>query len=104
MCNRARSEAEPADGERVVVLLDDEVDLSTSARLERLLTDLAAPQGPLVVDFSDVEFCDSTVLRFLARLQSVVPPSDVELRSLSPQVVRLLELTGFTDVYEVPAS
>ena len=54
-----------------------------------------------MVDFAEVEFCDSTVLRFLARLQAVVPPSEVELRSLSPQAVRLLELTGFTEVYEV---
>ncbi len=83
------------------MLLDDEVDLSSSARLEGLLTDLAAPQGPVVVDFAGVEFCDSTVLRFLARLQAVVPPGEVELRSLSPQAIRLLELTGFTDVYEV---
>ena len=86
------------------MVLDDQVDLSSTARLERLLTELSFPGGPLVVDFAEVEFCDSTVLRFLARLQAVVAPGDVELRSLSPQAVRLLELTGFDEVYEVAPS
>ena len=49
------------------VRLTGELDISTANGLERLLSELAAPDGParIVVDLSGLRFMDSTGLRLL---------------------------------------
>ena len=54
-------------GDDTTVRLSGELDISTAAELERLLSDLAVPDGPgrIVIDLRDLRFMDSTGLRLL---------------------------------------
>jgi anti-anti-sigma factor len=54
-------------GDGATVRLSGELDISTAAELERVLGELAVPDGParIVIDLRDLTFMDSTGLRLL---------------------------------------
>jgi stage II sporulation protein AA (anti-sigma F factor antagonist) len=60
---------EPHAEAAVVVVLEGEHDLGTSAELEALLSSLLAEHELVVADISAVEFMDSSVINVLMRAQ-----------------------------------
>jgi anti-sigma B factor antagonist len=61
--------------------------------------------GPLVVDLSELSFCDSTGLRALLKLnhEALMRGRTVLLRGVQPRVRRAIEITRFDAVLRVEA-
>jgi stage II sporulation protein AA (anti-sigma F factor antagonist) len=109
------NDADPATEFQVAVeLVDDEpmivvtgeVDLAVVDRLWGCMSARVAAGGPVVLDFSGVSFIDSSGVNLLVRAyQDLGGRADaVVVRAPSPQVRRVLELSGADDyVTVVPA-
>ena len=88
-------EAESADG-ATILRVTGEIDLSTHERLADELTELAAKGRPIVIDMADCDFVDSSGIRSLLIGQRAAGDAgaSVALAGASPQVTRVLEVTG----------
>ncbi|MFJ2188806.1 STAS domain-containing protein [Kitasatospora sp. NPDC087861] len=87
-----------------VLALYGELDLdSVDALWAALDAALAAPAAVVVIDCAGLEFCDSTGLDAMFRAQdrAAARGSRIELARPRPPVLRMLELTGATDVLPV---
>ena len=81
------------DGETLLVQPQGEVDVLTAPQLSAALLGCSDGHRRLVCDLSEVTFMDSTGLRALIEARRRDPVRFV-LAGTSPQVERLLELTG----------
>ena len=89
----------------VVVVLMGEHDVSTSPRLESLLASLLAEHGLVVVDVSEVEFLDSSVINGLVDAKRAASeqrhPCEFRVQVGTEAIVhRILEITGVLDLLE----
>lgn len=85
-----------------VAWLRGELDLSTEERLAAALEPLLAAAGDVVLDMGEVTFVDSTGLRRLLSIaQAIGPACRVTLRGPRRTVVRLLEISGLEDRFDV---
>ncbi|MER5464147.1 STAS domain-containing protein [Streptomyces sp. NPDC002668] len=95
------------EGHSEVVKPAGELDHHT-AELLRAPLDEALDQGRvrLVIDCSELEFCDSTGLNVLlgARLKAEAAGGGVHLAGMLPVVARVFEITGAEAVFTVHAS
>ncbi|WP_329416121.1 STAS domain-containing protein [Streptomyces sp. NBC_00704] len=97
----------PAGG-RVVVTVRGELDLDTTGRLERALHGaLGAAADGIDLELDAVAFCDCSALNVLlgAREDGLREGKTVAVRTVSPPVARLLDLTGTAplfDPYDTP--
>ena len=86
----------------VVCRLDGALDLDTVGAARVLLDEaLASPARVLVVDLAAVAFCDSSGLNLLlqTRLAARDAGTSMHLAALPDQVMRLLELTGASEIF-----
>ncbi|PYC79982.1 metal ABC transporter substrate-binding protein [Streptomyces tateyamensis] len=86
----------------VVCRLEGALDLDTVDAARVLLNEaLASPAPVLVVDLAAVTFCDSSGLNLLlqTRLTGQSAGKVLRLAAVPDQVMRLLELTGATEVF-----
>jgi anti-sigma B factor antagonist len=98
--------AETDRGGVPVVKVQGEVDVSTAPELRERLLAIAEEGKPVViVDLSDVSFIDSTALGVLVsalkRFRS--GGGDLKLVVTEPHIVKVLEITGLTEVFEIYA-
>ncbi|MET7713570.1 STAS domain-containing protein [Streptomyces sp. NPDC005407] len=103
--NRGRLQVEVrTEGHSEVVKPAGELDHHT-AELLRVPLDDALEQGRarLVIDCSQLEFCDSTGLNVLlgARLKAEAAGGGVHLAGMLPVVARVFEITGAEAVFTV---
>jgi anti-anti-sigma factor len=86
-----------------VVLVRGELDIRTCDHLEQALGELAGRGGRLVLDLSELTFCDSTGLAGLVRLhkRAAAAGGAVVLRSPVSRVRHLLTLTGLIRLFPV---
>ncbi|WP_030761820.1 STAS domain-containing protein [Streptomyces sp. NRRL F-2664] len=107
--------APPADGDRfavevrsegdiLVLALTGELDHDTAEPLRAALT--AGVEGGarrLLVDFSELRFCDSTGLNVLlhSRLAAREAGGTIELAGLRPPVARMFRITGADGIFAV---
>jgi anti-sigma B factor antagonist len=90
------------DEEGVVLELHGQLDLSSTAELERQLTTLVAePPGRILIDLRNLDFMDSTGLAMLVRARQAAEEHGHKLclRAGNHHVHRLFELTGLTDAF-----
>jgi anti-sigma B factor antagonist len=88
------------DEHGVVLELHGELDLGSAPELERQLAEAEAEKpGRLLIDLGNLSFMDSTGLALMLRAQQTAHDNGHQLclRSGSPQVQRLFELTGALD-------
>lgn len=89
----------------VVVRVAGELDTLTSPRLEEVLTDLIDGRGVSALDIDLVElgFADSTALGVLvaAHRRARADGGGIRLRNPRPNVLKVLQITGLTDVFVV---
>ena len=88
------------DTDRVVVVLDGELDMATAPRLQSAIDEAAlAPTASVVLDLRELQFIDSTGLRvILAALQaSRERGQEFAVTRGSAQVERLLSITGVAE-------
>jgi anti-sigma B factor antagonist len=88
------------DERGVVLELHGELDLGSAPEFERQLAEAEAEKpGRLLIDLGNLRFMDSTGLALMLRAQQTSQDNGHRLclRPGSPQVQRLLELTGALD-------
>lgn len=90
------------DGSLVV---HGDIDMAGGPVLEAALLEREGDQ-PLVIDLADVFFIDSSGLRSLlgASRRAHDRDSTVVLRSVGPEVARLLEITGTTGQFHIESN
>jgi anti-sigma B factor antagonist len=84
-----------------VVRVRGELDIRTCDELERVVGAEADRGGPVVLDLSELTFCDSTGLAGLVRLhrRAAGAGGRIVLRDPVPRVRNLLELTGLDRLF-----
>ncbi|WP_410650341.1 STAS domain-containing protein [Amycolatopsis sp. cmx-4-54] len=94
------------DGAEVVIAVAGEIDLTTSEDLKETFEDALEPApGRLVVDLEGVEFCDSTGLAILVRINDRCMTQGVDLSFLpSPTIRRLASKTGLSTLLPLAGS
>jgi anti-sigma B factor antagonist len=88
------------EGERAVVALDGELDMASAPRLERALqSEQIGPDTMLVLDLQALQFIDSTGLRAILSLREAAHGRGQQFAVTrgSPQVQRLLDITGVSE-------
>jgi anti-sigma B factor antagonist len=94
-----------SQGGCVVMSLGGEIDLYTAPRLHGELFTLLSGDGPVqvVVDMSEVDFCDSTGMNVLlaAHRRAREQGGDLELAAPRPAVRKILQVTGLESVFTV---
>jgi anti-sigma B factor antagonist len=92
------------DDERVVLMVEGEVDTFTSARLRDALNE-ALERGPteIVLDLSNMELIDSTGLGVLVGALKKLRERDgvMVLRYPTPAVMRVLSIVGLTTYFTI---
>ncbi|MFI5534012.1 STAS domain-containing protein [Kitasatospora sp. NPDC051853] len=87
-----------------VVHLAGEIDLDEGAALEDVLTRaLVARPSRLVVDMTEVGYCDSAGLNALLKTRTAATAAGVDLlvAGVGDRITRLLWATGTTDVFTI---
>jgi anti-sigma B factor antagonist len=86
-----------------VVKVIGELDIRTCERLEHAAGELVDRGGQVVLDLSQLTFCDSTGLAGLVRLhkRAAAAGGSLVLRSPVARVRHLLSLTGLTRLFPV---
>jgi anti-sigma B factor antagonist len=86
-----------------VVQVRGELDIRTCDRLERVAGAEADRGGKVVLDLSELTFCDSTGLSGLVRLhrRAQAAGGTLVLRSPAPRVRNLLDLTGLDRLFPI---
>ena len=89
--------------DRAVYALSGDIDLVTSEDLLARVRQIADGATPLDLDLAGVGFMDSTGLRSLFHLHDIATARGGRLRLLHPsdRIMRLLELTGTADQFEI---
>jgi anti-sigma B factor antagonist len=85
-----------------VLVVHGDIDIAAGPILDAALMSLEAT-GSIVIDLGDVYFIDSSGLRSLLAASRAARARDatVVLRSLGPEVARLLQLTGTIDQFAI---
>jgi anti-anti-sigma factor len=89
---------------RVAYVLKGELDMAGGESLVRRVTELAASTtGRIDIDMEQVAFIDSSGVRALLRLHEAAVTSGrpMSVRNLTPDVRRLLDLIGVTELLTV---
>ena len=88
-----------------VVRVAGEVDVASAPDLRKCLDDVPLDGSKVIVDLSDVSFLDSTGLGVLVggwkRLNDGHRSSRMALVVTRPEIVRVLEITGLTEVFDL---
>ena len=80
----------------IVIYVSGEVDLAACQRLRDVIEPNLGPQQSIILDMSDVEFMDSSSLRFLVQARGALTGDGGSLTLRNPSVAahRLLTLAG----------
>jgi anti-anti-sigma factor len=83
-------------GERQTILIAGELDMASAPELEALVSRLASRPGEIVLDVKGITFMDSTGVRLILRTVELCQENGCrfEVRSLTPQIRRLLDVAG----------
>ena len=87
------------EGSAAIVAISGELDLASGPSLEQTLSALDSDVTLVVVDLRRLEFMDSTGLSIIVRAHQRLAEQNCELSLVrgSPQVQRLLDLTGVAE-------
>lgn len=87
------------EGPAAVIAISGELDLASGPSLEEALSALDSDAALVVVDLRKLEFMDSTGLSIIVRAHQRLAERNCELSLVrgSPQVQRLLDLTGVAE-------
>jgi len=84
-----------------VVTISGDVDVTCTEALAGLEKELAAPSC-VIMDVADLEYADTSFLRFLLHLkkhENKCEPDAIRLVNVSRRLRRLLEITGLSRVF-----
>jgi anti-anti-sigma factor len=78
--------------------LSGEYDLSRKAEVADLFASIASVER-LELDFTKVEYVDSTILNEMARLRRRLPDCEIVILGASQNVRRLFQIVGFEEIF-----
>jgi anti-anti-sigma factor len=84
-----------------------DIDITNAGRLHAEVSSLLDPPPPrIILDFTDVPFCDTTGLNTLVRLQEQSEAAGTHIAVYNPQpiVARVFDLVGITEHLRVHSS
>ncbi len=83
-------------GNHQTILIAGELDMASAPELEALVSRLASRPGELVLDVKGITFMDSSGVRLILRVVELCQETGCrfEVRSLTPQIRRLLDVAG----------
>ncbi len=88
-----------------IVRVAGEVDVATAPELRKGLEQVPTDGTKVIVDLSDVAFLDSTGLGVLVggwkRINGGEHPARMALVVTRPEILRVLEITGLTEVFDL---
>lgn len=85
-----------------VIRISGDLDAQTAGHLDEVITaQLADGRGEVLLDVSELTFIDSSGLRSMVLARGPEGEGRVVLRSPSPSVIRLLDITGLTEVFVI---
>lgn len=85
-------------GDTLTISLDGRLDTLTSPQLEAEIARLPEIRR-LIVDLSNLTYISSAGLRaLLAAQKKMVALGDMTLKGVQPQVMEVMEMTGFTEI------
>lgn len=89
----------PSTSDDLVLALDGDLDAICSDSVERQLLDAIATGRPVVVDLTDVTFCDSRGLAIFLKAHGQADElgSSFTLRNMPANMTRLFDVTGLTE-------
>jgi anti-sigma B factor antagonist len=99
--------SERREGAIPIVAVEGEIDIAVAPELRRHLEDLLDNgNSSIVVDLTGVSFLDSTALGVLISILKRCHAADGDLCLVAndPQVLRVFEITGLTDVFSIVSS
>lgn len=79
-------------------LLSGELDMETVPTLRSAMARAVTLGGPITMDFSGVQFMDSTGCHLLVTAARDVPSGCLLLHGVSTEVLRVLDVSGLLDV------
>ncbi len=87
------------------IIVHGDIDIAGGPTLEAAILSHESSNS-IVLDLNDVTFIDSSGLRSLlgASRRALARNSTVRLRSVGPEVTRLLQITGTTDQFTIESS
>ena len=87
----------------VTVTLEGQADVHTSEEMKRILQAfLARGQSRILLDLTELDYCDSSTLRVLLTLQKQAKAAGgaIKLLKLGGEPRRVFEVSGFLDLFE----
>ncbi len=97
MSNSTISPVEP------IVKLSGDIDITCGPELSRLAKRLVDSDA-IIIDVSDVDYVDTTFLRFLLRLRRYATKTDraaIKVVGVKQRLKRIFEITGFMRLFDV---
>ena len=93
------------DGAEYTFLLEGRLDTLTSPELESKINEVVDDAKKLTLDLAKLEYISSAGLRvLLGAAQDIEDKGEVIIRSLTPSVREVFELTGFSDLFIIESS
>jgi anti-sigma B factor antagonist len=92
---------------KTVLSINGRIDTSTAAELEQAINkEIGLGKRQILLDFSRVSYISSSGLRvLLATAKKLKNPGDkFGICSLSPEVLKVLRLAGFTSIFSIYSS
>ena len=94
-----------ADGDTVLIVLAEEIDLSNADSVERQIVDAISNQAMRVaIDLTDIGYIDSIGMRVLFALTTRLETAQIGLKLVSPigsPARRVIEISGLDSIVEV---
>ena len=94
-----------ATDEATVIHVRGEIDMATAERLREAIEPHMGPKQSIILDFSEVEFMDSSCLNVLIQVRGRLTEDggSLILRNPSSAAHRLLTVVGASDLLEIDA-
>jgi anti-sigma B factor antagonist len=88
-------------GRATVISISGEIDMATVPQLREALEEALRQSPPcLVLDLTDLDFCDSSGLALLVAVRRrLAPEASLLLAAAKPIVARVFQVTGLTEVF-----
>lgn len=83
------------------IFIEGSIDTLTARDLEQAVNDAAPDCEKMVLDMTKVDYISSGGLRVVVGANRTVGKGNLTLRGLSPNVLEIFRLTGFTKVLNI---
>ncbi len=88
-----------SNSKEIKFVLNGELDIDTADNLRNEIATCYSEYESLVLDFSNVDFVDSTGLGVLVKIAKSVDNSSFSIVNAKPHILKLFRITGLIDYF-----